>query len=192
MKLVFATRNQHKINEIRKMLPSSFDLVGLDEIGCFEDIPETSGTILGNAIQKASHVSSRYDCNCFADDTGLIVDALNGAPGVNSARYAGLNANSDDNINKLLHEMVNKEDRKARFMTLICLIIGGIEHNFEGIVEGEILRNRRGAEGFGYDPVFLPKGQKLSFAEMSSEQKNKISHRSIAFTKMLSHLRDLK
>jgi len=188
MKLVFATNNEHKLTEIQSMLGSRFQLVSLSEIGCLEDIPETSDTLEGNASQKARYIFEKYGLNCFADDTGLEVEALNMAPGVYSARYAGPQRDSEDNIQKLLFELDKINNRNARFRTVISFIMNGTEILFEGIVEGEILKKPRGKQGFGYDPVFQPKGFNVSFAEMGMDEKNEISHRGRAFTKLINYL----
>ncbi len=192
MKLVFATNNEHKINEIREMLSDKFILVSLDQIGCDDDIPETSDTIEGNASQKAHYIYEKYGLNCFADDTGLEVEALDMAPGIYSARYAGLQRNSEDNIDKLINELDKIKNRKARFRTVISLIIDGKETLFEGIVNGNILKERKGKKGFGYDPVFQPEGYNLSFAEMDLNEKNKISHRGRAIAKLTNYLTNLE
>jgi XTP/dITP diphosphohydrolase len=187
-KLVFATNNAHKLQEIRNIVPSGFEILGLKDIGCREDIPETAGTLEGNADIKAMFVYARYGLNCFADDTGLEVDALDGRPGVFSARYAGEEGDADKNIDRLLRELHGVENRKARFRTVISLLIDGIIMHFEGIVEGRILLERRGEEGFGYDPVFLPDGYDRTFAEMDLELKNSISHRGRATRKLMEYL----
>jgi XTP/dITP diphosphohydrolase len=200
LRLVIATNNRYKIEEISNLifdhlmakgLNQKLEIIGLEEIGCHEAIPETSNTIEGNASQKASYVSLHYGCNCFADDTGLEVNVLNGRPGLHSARYAGDDQNSDRNITKLLDELKHESDRKARFRTIISLIINGREILFEGMVKGEILRERRGTTGFGYDPVFLPDGYNRTFAEMSLDEKNRISHRALAVMKMIDYLEEL-
>lgn len=192
MKLVFATNNEHKINEIREMLSDKFILVSLDQIGCNDDIPETSDTIEGNASQKANYIYEKYGLNCFADDTGLEVEALDMAPGIYSARYAGPQRNSEDNIDKLLSELDKIKNRKARFRTVISLILDGKETLFEGIVNGNIIEERKGKKGFGYDPVFQPDGYNLSFAEMDLNEKNKISHRGRAIAKLTNFLTNLE
>jgi len=186
--LVFATNNTHKLQEIQVLLPKSIKLKTLDEIGCFEDIPETSDTIEGNASQKAWFVYDKYNLDCFADDTGLEVEVLNNEPGVLSARYAGDQKNSTDNIKKLLSKLEHESNRKARFKTIISLILKGKEYIFEGIVEGEILKEPTGEKGFGYDPVLKPNGYDLSFAQMTLEEKNKISHRALAVKKLVDFL----
>lgn len=190
IKLVFATNNQHKINEIRNMLGENFELVSLEDIGCTEEIAETSKTLEGNASQKANYVYDKYELNCFADDTGLEVEALGMAPGVYSARYAGPQRNSIDNMNRLLAELDKIKNRKARFRTVISLIINGNEMLFEGIVDGEILHQPIGQLGFGYDPIFRPEGFSTSFAEMDLVLKNSISHRGRAFEKLIHYLKN--
>jgi XTP/dITP diphosphohydrolase len=184
-RIVFATNNAHKMGEVSAILHADFSIVGLKEIGCFEDIPETQDTIQGNALQKARYIWDKYGVDCFADDTGLEVEALNGAPGVYSARYAGEDCVSEKNIQKLLQELHGISNRKARFKTVVALIQGGKEFLFEGIINGTIMTHKSGTDGFGYDPIFLPDGYDQSFAEMSMEQKNTISHRAIA-TKALA------
>jgi XTP/dITP diphosphohydrolase len=185
MKIVFATHNLNKLQEVRLMLPEKMGILGLNQIGCVEDIPETKNTLEGNALEKARFISSNYKCNCFSDDTGLEIDALDGRPGVYSARYAGEERNSQANMDKVLQEMNGISDRRARFKTVIAMIINNDEILFEGIAEGEIISEKRGREGFGYDPIFKPVGYDRTFAEMSLDQKNLISHRKKAF-KMLS------
>ncbi len=187
-KLIFATNNLHKLEEIQDLLQIKYDIIGLGKIGIKEDIPETADTLEGNALQKARFVYNRTLSNCFADDTGLEVDALEGAPGVYSARYAGENATFDDNMDKLLASLVNKENRKARFRTVIALIINGNEYLFEGKIDGTILLNKKGTDGFGYDPIFLPEGFEKSFAEMGPAQKNAISHRGRSVVKLVHFL----
>ena len=194
MKLVFATNNQHKLQEVRQILGDRFEVVGLADIGCHEDIPETAETLEGNALQKARYVKEHYGLDCFADDTGLEVRVLDGAPGVHTARYAELFGTGDThdsnaNMNLLLRNLENKTDRHARFRTVFALIYQGEEHFFEGIVEGEILHERHGSEGFGYDPVFEPEGRGVSFAEMSANEKNAISHRGRATQKLVEFLK---
>ena len=176
-KLVFATANPNKVREIKKMFGDGYNFLSLTDIGCTEDVPETQATIVGNALQKARYVYEKYGYNCFAEDTGLLVDALDGAPGVYSARYAGPQRLASDNIDKLLHELGDNANRNAHFKTVIALIIDGEEHTFEGIVEGTIIKERQGEGGFGYDPVFLPNGFETTFAEMPTDEKAKISHR---------------
>ena len=187
-RIVFATNNQHKLQEIRDILGSGYEVVSLKEIGCDVDIPETGNTLEENALQKAQYVYDHYHLSCFADDTGLEVEALNGAPGVYSARYAGDAHNSEANMQKLLQDMEGMENRKARFRTVFALIVNGKEHLFEGIVKGEITKHRHGTSGFGYDPVFIPEGYTQTYAEMGSELKNKISHRAVATDKLCNFL----
>jgi XTP/dITP diphosphohydrolase len=187
--LVFATKNLHKLKEIIKIFGNELHVISLAEIGCNEDIPEDAGTLEGNASFKAWYIYNKYGKDCFADDTGLEIEALQGRPGVKSARYAGEDCIPANNIRKVLDEMEGKSDRKARFRTVISLIRNGMEVQFEGTVEGIILHEKRGKEGFGYDPVFLPDGYDLSFAEMSLEVKNKISHRARAIQKLIDHLK---
>lgn len=188
MTLVFATGNQNKVREIQALIPSSIRLLGLSDIQCSEEIPETQPTIEGNAAQKAFYVFEKYHHNCFADDTGLEVDALNGRPGVLSARYAGEAKDANDNMDKILEELKNESNRAARFKTVISLVIDGEELQFEGVVEGTILKEKRGAKGFGYDPIFLPNGSERSFAEMDVAEKNEISHRALAVKKLVAYL----
>lgn len=178
--LVFASSNAHKVEEIAAKLGGTIALKGLKEIGCTEEIPETADTLEGNARLKAWHVFNNYHVNCFADDTGLEVFALNNAPGVYSARYAGEQKSFDDNMNLLLENLTTELNRKAQFRTVICYIAEGKEYLFEGIAKGSIARERRGAEGFGYDPVFIPEGCSRSFAQMTLDEKNIISHRAKA------------
>ena len=186
--LVFATNNSHKVDEVKNKLGGLFEIKTLSEVGCVEDIPETSDTLRGNAGQKSHYLYDRFHCDCFADDTGLEVEALNGAPGVYSARYAGPGKDSEENIDKLLSELEGKENRRARFRTVISLILDGEEYTFEGIVNGTILTERHGSHGFGYDPVFQPDGYNCSFAELSMEEKNKISHRGKAIEQLIRFL----
>jgi XTP/dITP diphosphohydrolase len=188
MKIVFATNNTHKLEEIRRMLRGSHQIVSLAEIGCHEDIPEEQDTLEGNALQKARYIKQHYGYDCFADDTGLEIDALGGRPGVYSARYAGEAKDSEANMRKVLAEMQGHTDRRARFRTVIALILGNEEHLFEGKVEGEILTARQGSAGFGYDPVFRPDGYDRSFAEMDPDTKNSISHRGEATRKLAAFL----
>lgn len=188
MKIVFATNNTHKLEEIRRMLRGSHQIVSLAEIGCHEDIPEEQDTLEGNALQKARYIKQHYGYDCFADDTGLEINALGGRPGVYSARYAGEAKDSEANMRKVLAEMQGHSDRRARFRTVIALILGNEEHLFEGKVEGEILTARQGSAGFGYDPVFRPDGYDRSFAEMDPDTKNSISHRGEATRKLAAFL----
>jgi XTP/dITP diphosphohydrolase len=187
-KLVFATHNAHKLHEIQMLLPESIQLVSLDDIGCVKDIPETSDTLEGNAEQKAWYVFQTFQVPCFADDTGLLVDALGGEPGVRSARYAGDGRNAEDNMSLVLHRMEVNTNRSARFITSICFIDVTIKYFFEGRVEGEILEGKSGNQGFGYDPIFRPNGFVKSFAEMSMEEKNSISHRARAVAELVGFL----
>lgn len=187
-KLVFASANANKIKEIKALLPTHFELVTLDEIGFQEDIPETSDTIPGNAIQKTTYLKEKIALDCFSDDTGLIIPALNGEPGVYSARYAGPQRNATDNMNLVLEKLVNQSDRSAYFMTTIALWYENELHLFEGKVTGEIIGDKKGDEGFGYDPIFVPENQGKTFAEMSMEEKSKFSHRARAFEKMMLFL----
>jgi len=189
MELVFATNNQHKLEEIQALLGNNIHLLSMKDIRCNEEIPEDHYTLEENASQKAWYIFNKYKKNCFADDTGLEVDYLNGNPGVFSARYAGEEKNAQANINKLLIELTGIENRKARFRTVISLIIEGREMQFEGIVNGTILSEKHGSSGFGYDPVFLPEGYDLSFAEMNLSEKNEISHRARAFNKLVDFLK---
>ena len=189
MELIFATHNQHKTEEAKEIGGSFIQLKNLKDIGCFEEIPETADTLPGNALQKARFVFERFHVNCFADDTGLEVEALDGRPGVYSARYAGEHCSYQDNVDKLLREMKGKTNRKACFKTVIALILDGKEYLFEGRVDGQIIEDQRGVSGFGYDPVFLPDGFSHTFAEMSEEEKNSISHRGRAMRKMMDFLK---
>ena len=191
MKLVFATNNRHKLDEVRKITSGYTEIVSLSEINCHEDIPETAETLEGNALQKARYIKEHFGYDCFADDTGLEVEALHNAPGVYSARYAGPGHDSEANMDKLLHEMENKKNRKARFRTVIALILNGKEDLFEGIVNGEILTSKHGQEGFGYDPIFRPEGFQESFAEMPLHEKNRISHRGQAVRELCRFLNNL-
>ena len=192
MKLVFATNNQHKLQELQAMLGNHFELLSLTEIGCDEEIPEEQPTLEGNARQKAFYICEKYGLPCFADDTGLEIEALNGEPGVFSARYAGEEKSSEANMNKVLDKMSKINQRDARFRTVISLVINNRETQFEGIVNGKILHQKRGSSGFGYDPIFQPAGQELSFAEMSLPEKNKISHRGRAVSKLVEYLKKLE
>jgi len=191
IKLVFATNNEHKLHEIQSMLGSRFHLLSLADIGCTDEIPETCDTLEGNASQKARFIYEKFGLNCFADDTGLEVEALDMAPGVYSARYAGPQRDSADNMQKLLFELDKIKNRNARFRTVISFIMNGSETLFEGTVEGQILKEPRGKLGFGYDPVFQPNGFDVSFAEMELNEKNEISHRGRAFTKLINFLKNI-
>lgn len=186
--IVFATNNSHKLEEIRRIVGGKFRILSLKEIGCEDDIPETADTLEGNAIMKARYVKQHYGYDCFADDTGLMVNALDGAPGVYSARYAGPGHNSVANMSLLLKNLQGVTDRRARFVTVIALILNGVETTFEGQVEGRILTEPHGADGFGYDPVFQPDESDMSFAEMSADAKNAISHRGRATEKLMAYL----
>ena len=188
MELVFATNNKHKLEEISHILDEHYKIVSLKEIGCNEDIAETAETLEGNALLKARYIHSRYGRDCFADDTGLEIDALEGKPGVFSARYAGPGHDHQKNMDKVLFEMAGQANRKAQFRTVIALILEGQEYLFEGIVKGEILTERHGDKGFGYDPIFKPDGFDLSFAEMDLDDKNEISHRGRATRKLAEFL----
>lgn len=187
MKLCFATRNENKLREIKNLLGNHFEILSLDDIGCQDELPETQDTIEGNSLQKAQYVWDHFQVNCFADDSGLEVEALGGAPGVDSAFYSGTR-DFDANIALLLQNLENQENRQARFKTVISLIINNQSNQFTGIVEGEILPEKRGQEGFGYDPIFLPHGYSRTFAEMSLSEKNKISHRAQAFQLLAAFL----
>lgn len=191
MKIVFASNNQNKILEIQSMLPNSIQILSLESIGCFEEIPETSDTIEGNAILKANYVTQNYGFDCFADDTGLEVEALNGEPGVFSARYAGEQRNADDNMNKLLSELSDKTNRTAQFKTVIALNLKGEQYLFAGIASGEIVKNKVGTGGFGYDPIFKPTNYAETFAQLSLDIKNEISHRGKATKALLEFLQNI-
>ena len=190
MKLVFATNNKHKLDEIRAILGDKIELLSLNEINCHDDIPETADTLQGNALIKARYIYDKFGMNCFADDTGLEVDSLGGEPGVYSARYAGEECNPQANMNKLLDNLTGKTDRNAQFRTVIALIIDGEEKLFEGSVKGTISCEKMGDAGFGYDPIFIPEGFSESFAQMSSEMKNSISHRYRATEKLCKYLKE--
>jgi len=187
LKLVFATNNPNKLKEVQAML-TNFDIVSLSEIGCFDDIPETAETLEGNAVLKANYITEKYGLNCFADDTGLEVAALNNKPGVYSARYAGEENNAEANMNKLLFEIGDNNNRNAQFRTAVALNIQGEQHLFEGICKGQILTKKQGESGFGYDPIFMPDGFHKSFAEMAMTEKGVISHRGKAIEKLVSFL----
>ena len=191
MKLVFATNNLHKLKEVQKMLSNSIEVLSLKDIGCFEEIEETENTLEGNAKLKADYITQKYGFDCFADDTGLEVEALNGKPGVYSARYAGEHGNAEKNMEKLLNELQNKSSRKAKFRTIIALNLRNKQYLFEGICDGKILNEKTGIKGFGYDPIFKPSNASCSFAEMSSEEKNIISHRGIAIQELVQFLNSL-
>lgn len=187
-RFVFATNNAHKLEEVAAILKDKVELLSLKEIGCHADIPETADTLEGNALLKAQYIFENYHTDCFADDTGLEVEALGGAPGIYSARYAGDGHDSEANMQKLLHDLEGVENRKAQFRTVFALIIDGKEHLFEGIIKGEIISNRKGTSGFGYDPIFVPEGYTQTFAEMGNELKNQISHRAVATNKLCKFL----
>lgn len=187
LKLVFATNNKNKLEEVKAML-TNYEIVSLADIGCFDDIPETASTLEGNAILKADYITNKYGLNCFADDTGLEIEALNNAPGVYSARYSGEHGNSEKNMEKVLNELNSQSNRNAQFRTAIALNIEGKQFVFEGICKGEILKEKAGEHGFGYDPIFKPEGFSKSFAEMDMEQKGSISHRGKAIEKLVTFL----
>lgn len=191
MELVFATNNKHKLNELQVILGDQFKLLSLKEIGCTEEIPEEQPTLEGNSNQKSFFVYSKYGYNCFADDTGLEIESLNGEPGVYSARYAGEEKSADANMDKVLQKLAKIKNKKARFRTIISLIINGEENQFEGVVEGKIISKKRGESGFGYDPIFQPDGFQETFAEMNIVDKNKISHRGRAVKKLVEYLNSL-
>ncbi|MCW4467828.1 non-canonical purine NTP diphosphatase [Flavobacterium sp. MFBS3-15] len=189
MKIVFASNNKNKIIEIKHQLPADIELLSLEDIGCHEDIPETADTIEGNAILKADYVTRKYGYDCFADDTGLEVNALNGAPGVYSARYAGEQKNAGDNMHRLLLELGNNPDRSARFKTVIALNLNGQQHLFTGLVEGNITYEKAGEGGFGYDPIFKPENLDVTFAQMSLDEKAQMSHRGRAVAQLVTFLK---
>ena len=188
MKLVFASNNKNKIKEIQLLLPDTFQILSLEDIGCTEDIPETADTIEGNAILKANYVTQKYGYDCFADDSGLEVAALNGEPGVLSARYAGEPKNDENNIDKLLANLKDVNNKKANFKTIICLNLKGEQHLFTGIINGQIIEERIGNNGFGYDPIFVADGYQKTFSELSLEEKARISHRGIAVKELITFL----
>lgn len=188
MQLVFASNNKNKIKEMQLLVPSNITILSLEDIGCDVDIPETANTIEGNAILKANYVTENYGYPCFADDSGLEVDVLNGAPGVYSARYAGEERDDNKNIDKLLFELSEKANRKANFKTVIALNLNGEQHLFTGIIDGKIIHERKGTNGFGYDPIFIADGYEITFAEMSIEEKSTISHRGKAVKQLISFL----
>lgn len=188
MKLVFASNNLNKIEEIQNLLPASIKILSLKDIGCFEEIPETADNIEGNAILKANYVTSNYGYDCFADDSGLEIDFLNGAPGVYSARFAGEQKNNQDNIIKVLNELSGVLNRKANFKTVIALNLNNEQHLFTGIIDGTIISKQKGTKGFGYDPIFQPNNYSITFAEMEQNEKSKISHRGQAVAQLLSFL----
>ena len=190
MKLVFATNNKHKLQEVRDIVGDRVEVLSLADIGCYDDIPETADTLQGNALIKARHIYEKYGFDCFADDTGLEVEALDGAPGVYSARYAGEECDSEANMRKLLENLTGKTNRNAQFRTVIALIINGEEMLFNGIVKGSIATEKNGDSGFGYDPIFVPEGHSASFAQMSSEMKNSMSHRFRATQQLSDYLKE--
>jgi len=190
VKIVFATNNQHKLSELRRMLPNEIELVSLVDINCHEELPETKDTLEANAIQKATYVYQNYGYNCFADDTGLEIEVLDREPGVYSARYAGLHCSTADNIKKVLLKLNNKSNRSARFRTIIALIIDGKENYFQGACNGEITLKQKGVKGFGYDSIFKPNGSDKTFAEMSRFEKGEISHRGLASKKLVQFLKN--
>jgi XTP/dITP diphosphohydrolase len=191
MQLVFATNNPNKLKEVQSLLPHYIELLSLEDIGCNEEIPETQNTIEGNAIQKANYIKEKYGYDCFADDTGLEVEALGGAPGVYSARYAGKQRNANSNMDKLLHELNIHSNREAQFKTVIALQLHDKQHTFTGICKGEITTSKKGKKGFGYDPIFKPKGYSQTFAELSLEEKNKVGHRGKAVKQLVTFLNSL-
>jgi XTP/dITP diphosphohydrolase len=191
MKLIFATHNKNKLKEVKSLMPSSIELLSLDEINFNDEIEETADTIEGNALLKAKTIFEKTGINSFADDSGLLVDALNGAPGVYSARFAGEQKNDQDNMQKLLHELNDKPNRNAHFKTAMALIIDGKEYLFEGKIEGKIMTEKMGTNGFGYDPIFVPDEYNETFAQLDSEIKNNISHRARALQKMLEFLKTI-
>lgn len=191
MKLVFATNNQNKLKELQNILGKDIELLSLADINCTDDIPEDHDTLEENALQKSKHIFDKYQLDCFADDTGLEIEALNNEPGVYSARYAGVDKDAKANMKKVLENLNGIDNRKARFRTVISLLIDGKEKQFEGIVEGNILESERGGDGFGYDPIFEPKGYNISFAEMEMGEKNKISHRGLAVQKLVDYLKNI-
>jgi XTP/dITP diphosphohydrolase len=188
MQLVFASNNKNKIKEIQALVPDTIQIISLEAIGCTEDIPETADSINGNAILKANYITEKYGYNCFADDTGLEVDALNGAPGVYSARYAGEQKDANDNMDKLLSELKDTMNRNANFKTVICLNLNGTQQLFTGIIKGTIIDEKIGTNGFGYDPIFIAEGHQKTFAELTLEEKATISHRGIAVAQLIAFL----
>ena len=188
MRIVFATNNQHKLDEIKKISTGQLEILSLSDINCHEEIPETGDTLKENALIKAHFVKKKFDMDCFADDTGLEVEALENAPGIHSSRYAGPDCDPEDNMQKLLQELQNKTNRKAQFRTVIALLLKGEVHYFEGIIRGEIIHQKKGTNGFGYDPIFKPKGYDRTFGELSEDIKNSLSHRSIATKKLVAFL----
>ena len=191
MKIVFATNNPNKLKEIQSLIPKEIEIISLNEIGCNEDIPETGDTLEANAFQKAHYIKDNFNFDCFADDTGLEIDELNGDPGVYSARYAGSERNANANMNKVLNELKGKKNRKAQFRTVIALTLNNEEHLFEGEINGHISDIKQGNEGFGYDPIFIPENDIRSFAQMSMQEKGAISHRGRAVKKLVAYLKNL-
>lgn len=191
MELIFASNNKHKLDEVRALAKDNYKIISLSEISCYDEIPEEQPDLLGNALQKAHYIFNKYQKNCFADDTGLEIESLNGRPGVYSARYAGEHCSFEDNMNKVLEEMQEISNRRASFKTIIALILNGKEYIFEGKVDGIILKEKHGEEGFGYDPIFQPDGFQQSFAQMDLEEKNAISHRGRALAKLMDFLNSL-
>ncbi|WP_299013996.1 non-canonical purine NTP diphosphatase [uncultured Polaribacter sp.] len=190
MKLVFSTNNANKLKEVQEMLPTSIEILSLKDINCFDEVEETETTLEGNAKLKADYITNKFGYNCFADDTGLEVESLDGKPGVYSARFAGEPANAENNMQKLIKELQNKTNRKAQFRTAICLNLDNKQFLFEGVCKGEILTQKQGEKGFGYDPIFKPEGFTTSFAQMNSEEKNKISHRGLAVQQLVNFLKN--
>ena len=190
--IVFATNNKHKLEEIRNILDNALNILSLDDINCHEDIPETGSTIEENALIKARYIKEKYGYDCFADDTGLEIKSLNNEPGVYSARYAGNDHNSEKNMQKVLENLKGKNDRSACFRTCIALITGNNEYLFEGKIEGEIITEKKGESGFGYDPIFVPNGYTQTFAELGNDIKNKISHRALAVKKLINFLQSIQ
>lgn len=188
MQLVFASNNQNKIKEIQQLVPTTIQILSLEDIGCTVDIPETAETIEGNAMLKANYITEHYGYNCFADDSGLEIETLNGEPGVYSARYAGLQKNDNDNMDMVLTKLKNETNRKANFKTVIALNLNGEQHLFTGIINGEIIDEKKGSNGFGYDPIFLAYGYTQTFAELSMKEKASISHRGKAVQQLLDFL----
>jgi XTP/dITP diphosphohydrolase len=188
MKLVFATHNAGKLREVKELIGYKYEVIGLSELDDLEEIPENEPTLEGNALVKARTIWNKYGLSCFSDDTGLEIDALGGAPGVYSARYAGESKDPEQNMAKVLKELTDKEDRSAQFRTAVALIVDGQEHVFEGVVRGSIAKEKSGAQGFGYDPIFIPEGYDISFAEMDNAKKNSMSHRGRAIAKLVDFL----
>lgn len=189
MKLIFASHNKNKVKEVAAILPKHIELIGLDDLNYNEDIAETGATLEENALIKAKHIYEKFKIDCFADDSGLEVEALNNEPGVFSARYAGNEKNDVANMDKLLANLASQTNKKARFRTVISLVLDGNEYSFEGFISGQIINEKRGAKGFGYDPIFIPEGYTKTFAELSAEEKNQISHRAIATKKLIHFLK---